>query len=155
MDNLDVHIVRMEPTYVASALGFGPNPEELAWNQLLGWIKQSGLSKTIAGRRFLGFNNPSPSVGSPNYGYEQWVTVDIGTQGAEGISLKEFKGGLYAVTRCKLGTIAETWKAFVMWRESSAYKPAHHQWLEECLGSPLEQEIGMETEFDLYLPIAE
>ena len=65
MNNLDVHIVRMEPTYVASALGFGPNPEELAWNQLLGWIRQSGLSKTIAGHRFLGFNNPSPSVGSP------------------------------------------------------------------------------------------
>jgi DNA gyrase inhibitor GyrI len=155
MNNAEVRIVRLEPVYVASSLGFGPNPEELAWNQLLEWIKQSGLSNKIAGHRFLGFNNPSPSVGSPNYGYEQWVTVDIGTQGAQGIALKEFRGGLYAVARCKLAVITDAWKALIVWRESSVYKPAHHQWLEECLGTPLEQAIGPDTEFDLYMPIAE
>ena len=155
MNDLDVHIVRLEPMFVASALGYGPNPEELAWKQLLSWIQQSSLSKAIVGHRFFGFNNPSPSAGSPNYGYEQWVTVEVGTQGGEGILLKESRGGLYAEARCTLNNITDAWKALVLWQERSNYRPAHHQWLEECLGSPLDQEVGPETEFDIYLPIAE
>ena len=153
MEQPDVRIVRLEPMYVASALGFGPNPEELAWNQLLAWIKTSGLAVAHPKMRFFGFNNPSPSVGSPNYGYEQWVTVPIGTQGAAGITIKNFNGGLYAVSRCKLGAITAAWKALVLWRETGPYRQAHHQWLEECLGSPLTEIGNLETDFDLYLPV--
>ncbi len=155
MNEIEVRMVRLEPVFVASAYGFGPNPEEQAWNKLLGWIKQNNLSETLKGQRFLGFNNPSPSAGSPNYGYEQWVTVNIGTQGGKEISIKEFKGGLYAVARCKLGTITEAWKKLIVWRENSHYKPAQHQWLEEFLAWPIDQKIGMDSEFDLYLPVAE
>ncbi len=161
MSTMEVRIIRLEPLYVASALGYGSNPEELAWNNLLDWIKASGLDRQIASHRFFGFNNPNPSVGSPNYGYEQWVTVDAGTPSkpdevsGEEITIKEFSGGLYAVTRCRLSRITDAWKELVTWRERSRYKPAHHPCLEECLGKPLDQAIGMETEFDLYLPIRE
>jgi hypothetical protein len=33
--------------------------------------------------RLFGYNNPDPSPGSPNYGYDVWLTVDESTQ-AEG-----------------------------------------------------------------------
>ena len=72
---LDVRIVQLEPLRVASALGFGPSPEAIAWEKILGWARQNGLpdaaSTGATGKpapRFFGFNNPSPSPGSPNYG---------------------------------------------------------------------------------------
>ena len=68
-----VQIVTLEPMRVASAWAFGPNPEEMAWQKLVAWAESHDLLST--GHRVFGFNNPNPSVGSPNYGYEYWLTV--------------------------------------------------------------------------------
>jgi DNA gyrase inhibitor GyrI len=154
MSEMDVHIVRLAPMRVAAVLGFGASPESQAWDKMTAWLKTAPLPDKGPGRRFFGFNNPSPSAGSPNYGYELWVTVD-GQVEAEGeISVKDFPGGLYAVTRCKgVETIFPTWQQLVRWREESPYRSANHQWLEEHFGAldvPPE-----ELELDLYLPIAE
>lgn len=56
-----------------------------------------------------------------------------------GIEIKQFDGGLYAVTRCKVGgkpseTIPACWKQMVLWQEDSPYRRGNHQWLEEHLG---------------------
>jgi DNA gyrase inhibitor GyrI len=150
MSELEVRIVRLEPVRVAAALGFGSSPEGIAWDKLLTWMRAKGLK--FDEHRFFGFNNPDPSPGSPNYGYEQWVTVEPAVEPEGEIKVKEFGGGLYAVTRCKLPQITEVWKQLVAWREDSPYKCAHHQWLEECITPP-------DTPFDdiimdIYLPIA-
>jgi DNA gyrase inhibitor GyrI len=68
------------------------------------------------------------------------------------VKIKELSGGLYAVTRWEAIPNPEIWKQLVLWRESSRYKSAHHQWLEECL-NPLEELDKLI--FDLYLPIGE
>jgi len=154
MSDIDVRILRLEPMRVASAYGFGDGPEGKAWDQLLTWAKGKGLLENPTAHRFFGFNNPDPSPASPNYGYEQWMTVETGLQPEGEIRVKDFPGGLYAVTHCRLSRIGETWQQFVAWREDSRYKPAHHQWLEECLTPPLSGEIG-DLEFDLYMPVAE
>ena len=73
MGELDVRIVKLEPMRVASAYGFGTSPEEEAWGKLLAWARAKDLLNEDV--RFFGFNNPNPSPGSPNYGYEQWMTV--------------------------------------------------------------------------------
>jgi hypothetical protein len=75
MDKLDVRIVHLETMRVASAVGFGANPEEQAWNKILAFAKAKGLPEKPEETRFFGFNNPDPSPGNPNYGYEQWMTV--------------------------------------------------------------------------------
>ena len=153
MSELEVRIVRLEPMRVASAHGFGQSPEGEAWDKILTWAKSKGLLEDLEALRFFGFNNPDPSAGSPNYGYEQWITVGPNVEAEGDVELKDFAGGLYAVAPCKLSNIGEVWKQLVAWREDSPYKPAYHQWLEECLtppGTPLD-----EMEFDLYLPIAE
>jgi len=156
MSELDVRIVHLEPLRVASALGFGPNPEELAWKQILDFADARGLLGR-PGVRFLGFNNPSPSPGSPNYGYEQWITVGPEVAGTEKIEVKEFPGGLYAVARCHgVPEIGPTWKALLAWLEDSAYRYGPHQCLEECFDPPRDPTASFEhVVFDLYLPLTE
>lgn len=153
MKALDVRIVQLEPLRVAWALGFGKEPESLAWKAIFDWMKAQGMEGDFKNHRFLGFNNPSPSPASPNYGYEQWVTVDETARPSGEVGIKEFPGGLYAVTHCLLPKITETWQALIAWREDSPYRRASHQWLEECLNPSLE--MNEETmEFDIYMPIA-
>ena len=152
MSEFEVRIVTLEAVRVASAYGFGEQPEEQAWTKLLTWAYSQGIN--LEEHRFFGFNNPNPSPGSPNYGYEQWITVGPEVKSAEGIEIKEFPGGLYAVARCEgLQNIGDLWKQLVVWREDSKYQEAHHQWLEECF-TP-EAERLEDYVFDLYAPIAE
>jgi DNA gyrase inhibitor GyrI len=152
MPEFEVRIVTLEAMRVASAHGFGEQPELQAWNTLLTWAKDQGIN--LEERRFFGFNNPNPTPGSPNYGYEQWITIGDGAESGEGIEFKEFAGGLYAVTRCEgLQHITDTWMQLAVWREDSKYQEAHHQWLEECF-TP-EAERLEDYVFDLYAPIAE
>lgn len=153
MSEIEVRIVTLEPMRVASAYGFGEQPEYLAWEKLLNWAESQGI-EDLSQHRFFGFNNPSPSPGSPNYGYEQWMTVGAEVQSEEGIEIKDFPGGLYAVTRCEgLQHITDIWKQLVVWREDSKYKEAHHQWLEECF-TPKAEKLE-DYVFDLYAPISE
>ena len=157
MSELDVRIVGLEPMRVASFWGFGESPEREAWDRLLAWARPRGLLEDLATHRLFGFNNPSPSAGSPNYGYETWIVVDAGTEAEGGAKIVDFDGGLYAVTRCvvpkgQFDVIGVTWQRLVSWREDSRFKCAAHQWLEETV--PMELP-GTEFVLDLYLPIAE
>jgi len=164
MSEQEVRIVKLEPLRVASAYGFGESPEIVAWDRLFAWAKQNGLAQNASGlaesareRRFFGFNNPSPTPGSPNYGYEQWMTVGPEVEPAGEIRLEEFPGGLYAVLRCQgVSNIPGGWTKLVHWLEDSPYQHGKHQWLEEALNplifSQAEKSLE-EAEFDLYLPV--
>jgi effector-binding domain-containing protein len=154
MSELDVQIVRMEPMRVACAHGFGESPEAEAWDKILAFAKSKGLDPERA--RFFGFNNPNPSPGSPEYGYDQWMTVGPEVEGEGDIVIKEIPSRLYAMARCEgLQNIGEVWKRLVLWFEDSHYKkPAHWcECLEELLTPP---DVPFEEYvFNLYLPIAE
>lgn len=154
MSPIDVRIIRLEPQHVAAAYGFGSQPESIAWDKMIAFVKAKGLTSDGKPHRYLGFNNPSPTPASPNYGYEQWITVDPEVEAAGDIKIKEFEGGLYAVTRCQLKNIGEVWQQLVAWHEKSQYKHGSHQWLEEALQPPLDEPSTEEMELDLYLPIA-
>lgn len=153
MSEIDVRIVKLEPMQVASAYGFGEEPEYIAWGKLLDWAGRQGI-QDLSAHRFFGFNNPTPSPGSPNYGYEQWMTVGPEVEGDDEIEIKQFPGGLYAVMRSEgLQNISENWMMLAQWREDSQYQEAHHQWLEECFTPQAEQ--LEDYIFDLYAPISE
>ncbi len=155
MSNLDVRIVKLEPMRMASAYGFGASPEEIAHKKMNAFLKSRGLLDGYGTkRRHFGFNNPDPSAGSPNYGYEIWTEIGPEVEPEGDIRIVDFCGGLYAVTRFEnLENIGRIWKELVRWREGSPYKPAHHQWLEN-LHNPLERDPAKYV-FDLYLPITE
>lgn len=155
MSDLDVRIVELPPMRVASFFGFGPEPEEMAWQKLREWAGPKGLLRDLEAHPVFGFNNPSPSPGSPNYGYETWIRVEADTQAEEGVTFVDVPGGTYAVTRCPvpkgdLEAIGRTWRKLAAWREDGPYRPGRHQWLE---GSVQSDAPELEFVLDLYLPI--
>jgi DNA gyrase inhibitor GyrI len=155
MNTLDVRIVTLDPMRVASVLGFGPSPEMAAWQKLAAWAGPRGLLAEPNRPGIFGFNNPSPTPASPNYGYEFWIEVgpEAEAQASDEIRIKQFDGGLYAVTRCQgVETITETWKQLVAWLAASPYRQACHQWLEEHIN--VADAAPEELILDLYAPIA-
>jgi len=154
MSELEVRIVRLEPMRVASAHGFGGSPEEQAGDKILAFLAARGLE--FEQIRWFGFNNPDPSPGSPNYGYEVWVTVGPEVEGEGEVTIKQVPARLYAVTRFKgLENVGRKWKELVAWFEASPYKKPPHwdQCLENLLTHP--RTPYSDYVFDLYLPIAE
>jgi DNA gyrase inhibitor GyrI len=159
MSDLDVRIIDLEPMRVASVYGFGSSPEEQAWAKLIAWAKPKGLLQNPEQHRIFGFNNPNPSPGSPNYGYEYWIAVGPELEPEGEVRVLDSSGGLYAVTKCDVSgkdpgeIIPATWKRLVEWLAKSKYKHAKHQWLEEhFVALDSLEEI---THLDLYAPIAE
>lgn len=157
MSDIQVRLVELKPIHAAGFLGFGENPEQKAWQKLLPWAKSRGLLENPERHRLFGFNNPNPSPGNPNYGYEVWIELEPNddSEGAE--KIVDFPGGLYAVTRCEVPkgrfeVIGDTWKELVAWLNDSTFKCGHHQWLEESL--PIKKP-GTEFILDLYLPVTE
>jgi AraC family transcriptional regulator len=157
MDDLEVRFEQLPPMRVASFHGFGPGPEHLAGDKMRAWAGPRGYPQDPAHHRVFGFNNPDPSPGSPNYGYEFWITVGPEVTADSEAKIMQFAGGLYAVTTCPVRDpwqdIPATWKRLVAWCEGSAYRMAHHQWLEEHLNVPGNPEV--QFTLDLYVPIAE
>jgi DNA gyrase inhibitor GyrI len=155
-----VRIVKLEAMRVASAHAYSVSPEQEAWDKLIAWAKPKGLLDDPDTHRIFGFNNPDPSPGSPNYGYEFWIIVGPEVEPEGEIKIKDFSGGLYAVARCDVQgnpgeVIPSTWNELIVWGKENNYKRAHHQWLEEHIG-PADEPIDEEGfVLDLYMPIME
>ncbi len=154
MSPLQVRTVQLDPMRVASAHGFGASPEGIAFEKIVAFATAKALLQEGKLPQTYGFNNPNPSHGSPNYGYEVWLPLDSDVEPEGDIQIKDIPAGLYAVTRCHgVQNIGEVWNQLARWREGSKYKHGTHQWLEHLLtplDAPFEEYI-----FDLYLPIAE
>ena len=154
MSELEIRIVMLEPMRVAAAHGFGASPEGIAFGKIQAFAVDKGLLEGGKLPPTFGFNNPDPSPGSPNYGYEVWLPVSESVQASGDIEIKDVSGGLYAVTHLEgIEDIGERWQQLAQWCESSKYKIGNHQWLEHLL-SPADAPFD-EYIFDLYLPIAE
>jgi DNA gyrase inhibitor GyrI len=113
---------------VAAIRAFSKSPEMDAWEKVKAWAEAAGILEELSTwRRVLGFDSPPPMEGSEEYGYEYWIElgVDEAVQG-EGVEIKEFQGGRYAVHRCEvLGspweTIPASWNALNQWVKANGY----------------------------------
>lgn len=160
---MDIRIVRLEPMRVASIYEFGKEPEVLAYEKLISWAEPRGLLNDPDKHRIFCFNNPHPSAGSPNYGYEFWITIGCDVEAEADVRILDFGGGLYAVTRIVVQgkpweEIPAGWKHLDAWIADSDHKPGSHQWLEEHVRTrdALEGEWTLhECTLDLYYPIVE
>jgi len=156
MTQLKVDIVELPAMRVASALGFGTEPEMQASTMIHEFAKKAGIELDFKKIRMYGFDNPSPSAGSPNYGYEFWLPVDESVEAIAPIQIKQFEGGTFASTRFTgLSNIGRVWKELVAWVEDSSYTFGQNSC--RCLeknDTPFEQDPEKWT-FDLYLPVVE
>jgi DNA gyrase inhibitor GyrI len=155
--DLDVRIVRLNPMRVASWRAVSRTPERDAWQKLAAWAEPKGLLNNLEKHPVFGFNNPNPSPERPEYGYEFWIRIDAKNEPEGDIEVKEFPGGLYAVTTCQLqgdplGNVPEIWMMLGEWVQSSDHKwrPTHEL---EKPQDPLASEDDMVL--DLFLPITE
>jgi AraC family transcriptional regulator len=125
--------------------------------KLEAWAQPRGYLADTPERRIFGFNNPEPSPGSTNYGYELWIVVGQDVSSNSEATVKDFGGGLYAVTRCDVKDpgkdIQQAWMKLVAWCENSPYRMARHQCLEEHIVMP-SAHPPQQFVLDLYLPIA-
>jgi len=154
----DVRIVDMPAMRVASVLGYGKSPENQASQKITAFAESLGLKPGDAGYRTFGFNNPDPTPGSPNYGYEIWLQLSPDTsldEPPEGVTIKEILPSKYAVTRFTgLENIGRTWRELVAWFEDSPYtRPPNWCTCLEEITNPAETDPAKWV-FDLYLPIA-
>ena len=158
---IQVEIVQLEPITVASIQAISKTPEDDAWKKVVAFAEPRGLLKDLKKNPIFGFNNPNPSAGKEEYGYEFWIRINPDIKMEEGVTKKEFSGGLYAVTRCNLtkeSTSAflhehgqlESWANLVKWFESSGYKKGKHVCLEKSVNPNKPDEDLL---LDLYLPI--
>lgn len=74
MKETPVRIVTMEPMTLICFNGYGTEPETQALNLLHDWAKMRDQHG-----RILGYHNPDPAEGSPNYGYDACMVVDTNT----------------------------------------------------------------------------
>jgi DNA gyrase inhibitor GyrI len=135
VDEEKVEITTLPGMRVASAWALSNSPEEEAWKKLDAWARPLGLFD-VAGARVFGFNNPNPSAGSPNYGYEFLVSVAPEVEPGKDIRIGELWGGKYAVMPAIVETdpgvdIPAAWRRLDKWIAEHGYRRGHHQWLEE------------------------
>ncbi len=153
MPDLNVRIVKLEPMTVASSRAFGETPEPRAWEQLRAWAEPKGLLADLARHPVFGFNNPSPSPESKEYGYEFWISVDPGEKSTGNIEIKKFAGGWYAATECRLRgepDVTETWRLLWEWVQSGEYRWRETHELERAKNPTAPED---EMELELLLPI--
>jgi AraC family transcriptional regulator len=139
---------------VAAFRYYGTDPESHEWADLAEWLRGSRLLPERDGLRFFGFDNPGPSPGKPEYGYEIRVTLPPGySEEGEGVQFLTMPGGLYAVMNVEGdgAALPAAWSRFSCWVRESKYEYGGHQWLEEHLG--ITGDFRHEGSIDLYFPI--
>ncbi|MBU6996085.1 MAG: effector binding domain-containing protein [Theionarchaea archaeon] len=161
MEEYNVKIVTLEPMHVASVQVISETPEHDAWEKMRAWAEPRGLLEDLEEHPVYGFNNPNPSPGSKEYGYEFWIRVGSDVKPEGPVKIKQIEGGLYAVTTCNLKEeleseffkeqgYLESWKKVTEWVKSSKYHYGSHQCLEKA------HEPGASDDnliLDLYCPI--
>lgn len=161
MKEFKVEIVELEPMQVASVQAISETPEHDAWEKMRTWAEPKGLLEDLEKHPVFGFNNPDPSPGQKEYGYEFWIRVGPGIEPEGEIKIKEYQGGLYAVTVCNLKEeieseffrkegYLESWKKIVDWVKSSKYEFGSHQCLEKAHDPGASEEKLI---LDIYCPI--
>jgi DNA gyrase inhibitor GyrI/DNA-binding HxlR family transcriptional regulator len=154
-DNFEVRFERLLPMRVAVFnSGLSTSPEEKTWKKLRAWAEPKGFLANLDEHPIYGFNNPNPSPGKEEYGYELWIKVPPDFQ-EEGIICKEIPEQLYSVTRCEINDpykdIPQTWKRLVDWTKRKGKKISRKPCLEKTVSSSDPDDFIM----DLYLPIEE
>lgn len=167
VENLkNVRIVLLPACTVASYHFMGENPEETVGAQMDKFVRENRLYELKPDARLFGFNHPNPSANSPQYGYEDWVTIPEDMEVPAPLIKKYFAGGLYAAHTIKFGDFHE-WSLLSKWvSDNEKYTSNYSEQGEEIMGGCLEEHLNwvyashmgwpenfIDGQLDLLLPI--
>ena len=97
------------------------------------WAKGKDYLNNLKKHPIFGFNNPEPTKGKKEYGYEFWIKV-YSEYTERGITTKDMLGGRYAVTTCNyLSQIDEMWMKLFNWVKENGYEYRESECLEKTL----------------------
>jgi DNA gyrase inhibitor GyrI/DNA-binding transcriptional ArsR family regulator len=160
-DDMQVRVVKLKPMRVASVRAMSRTPESDAWLKMRAWAEPRGLLENPEEHLVFGFNSPNPTPGKEEYGYEFWIAVSSDIEPEGDVTIKEFDGGLFAVTTCNLKEeteseffrehgYLESYKNLKDWVKSSKYKLRKGPCLERAHDpSASEEELVLE----IHMPI--
>jgi DNA-binding transcriptional ArsR family regulator/DNA gyrase inhibitor GyrI len=152
LSELDVRLVDLEPMRVAGFRAISESPERDAFQLMYDWAHPRGVLNDLEKHPVFGFNNPNPSEGRKEYGYEFWVKMEDGYE-EEGVMLKDVPPARYAVVTCRsLKDIGGDWMRLLEWVKANGYEIGDTQCLEKTHDPMASDE---ELVLDLYLPIRE
>ena len=92
IEDLFVQVIELEPMRVASVRAFSTQPEADAWKKMRAWAEPQGLLEDYTKHPVFGFNNPDPSPGQKEYGYEFWMRMGAHFKGDGEIEAKDYDG---------------------------------------------------------------
>lgn len=154
-ENLTVNFKRLKKMRVVSFHAISKSPEMEAISKLTNWAEKNQIPIDNVNHPTFGFNNPSPTPGKDEYGYEIWLKVDSDFKSDDDeIVIKDIPGAYYAVTTSwQLSTISRDWKNLVRWAKEHEYDIRKDI---PCLERAHVQGVSEdELVLDLYLPIKE
>ncbi len=154
-----VSIRALRPMRVACYRAVSRAPEEDAHAFLRRWVAER-RGKGSRPPRVFGFDTDVDEEARKAglRGYEVWATVAPAVRPSDGVVIRRFPGGTYAVMRISdpftkpFEVIPAGWGKLLRWvRESDRWEPFGFQCLEESVGGK-----GAHAEFlDLHLPVIE
>jgi hypothetical protein len=131
---MTINVKEVPAAKAARFHAFSSSPEEEAYKAMETWAAPKGYLVKDSAATIYGYNNPNPSAGSPNYGYEFIVVADD-LSGAQEVI--DFPGGRYAVADSGVSVgvddpakLGDAWKQIVQEVERQGHVLGKHQWLE-------------------------
>lgn len=150
MTELAVQIVTLPPMRVAAVRAVGEAPEIDAWRRLRAWAGPQGLLFDSEENPIFGFATPGPNSDRHSRGYEYWIGVNESITPSDGVEIKHFEGGLYAVAQTSLANATGAWRDLGEWAQASGYRGRRSHELEQVVNSrSAEDHVFLK----LYLPI--
>ena len=139
---MEIWVETLPAMRVACCRALGRAPDREARRMLATWLDQRQLAGPV---RWFGFEvEVAPEQCKAGLrSYEAWIPIPAGVQLPQGMGIKEFPGGLYAVAAVSppdqddFAAIQRGWKRLHSWViESDCCRSANHQWLEEFIPRP-------------------
>ena len=146
-----VMIVKIDPIRVAVCNRISKSPEKDSYEVLRAWSEPKGLLKDPVKYPLFGRNNPNPSPGKKEYGYDFMLAIPADMKIDGEMKEGEIPGGTYAVVRTHFELITDMWIWLYNWTKEKGYKPTGNAYEEHILGVDIEQPMNML--FDLWLQL--
>ncbi|MCK5045797.1 MAG: effector binding domain-containing protein [Candidatus Heimdallarchaeota archaeon] len=154
-DELEVQFIRLQPMRVVSFQAISESPENEAWAKLREWAEPKGYFDDLDKNPIYGFNNPNPSPGKKEYGYEFWLVVNPDFKSDE-VEVKDVPESFNVVTRCNVEDpvrdITEAWKKILEWIKKHKIKFAGRCGIEKVI---VPSHSGEGFILDIYIPVVE